>query len=167
MLLVYAGNGKGKTSSCAGQALRALGQGMRVAFGQFIKRDDQAGEQRMLRQLLGPRFYAGGLGFFRHEKDRDKHREAALRTLDWGRNILPESDMLVLDESLYALDAGLLMREELLRLIDSSEHDGRHLVLSGRNAPGWLVRRADIVTEMQEIKHLCRKGIGPTPGIEY
>ena len=53
MLLIYTGNGKGKTSACVGQALRALGQGLRVAFGQFMKRGDQAGEQEMLGELLG------------------------------------------------------------------------------------------------------------------
>ena len=56
MILVYTGNGKGKTSACIGQAVRALGQGMTVAFGQFMKRDGQAGEQTMLAQWLGPRF---------------------------------------------------------------------------------------------------------------
>lgn len=70
MILVYTGNGKGKTSACVGQAVRALGQNMTVAFGQFMKRDGQAGEQRMLAQWLGPRFLAGGEGFLRREEDR-------------------------------------------------------------------------------------------------
>ena len=81
VILVYTGNGKGKTSACVGQAVRALGQNMTVAFGQFMKRDGQAGEQRMLAQWLGPRFLAGGEGFLRREEDRPAHRAAALRVL--------------------------------------------------------------------------------------
>ena len=82
MIIVYTGKGKGKTSACVGQAARALGQGLRVAFGQFMKRDGQAGEQKILRELLAPsRFLAGGEGFFRREEDRPIHRAAARNAL--------------------------------------------------------------------------------------
>ncbi|MFR8277376.1 MAG: cob(I)yrinic acid a,c-diamide adenosyltransferase, partial [Desulfovibrio fairfieldensis] len=117
MILVYTGNGKGKTSACVGQAVRALGQNMTVAFGQFMKRDGQAGEQRMLAQWLGPRFLAGGEGFLRREEDRPAHRAAALRVLAWARARVPEADMLILDECLYALDAGILTRQEVEALM--------------------------------------------------
>ena len=100
MILVYTGDGKGKTSACVGQAVRALGQNMAVAFGQFMKRDGQAGEQAMLANLLGERFLAGGLGFLRNDADRPAHRQAALRVLDWAGAQLDLVDMLVLDESL-------------------------------------------------------------------
>jgi cob(I)alamin adenosyltransferase len=167
MLIIYTGNGKGKTSACIGQALRAAGHGMTVAFGQFMKRDSQSGEQRILKRLLGTFFFAGGEGFFRHEKDRARHRGAALNTLAWGKNILSGTDMLVLDEILYALKAALLTKGEVANLIESSGILGRHLVLSGRDAPDWLIRTADIVTEMREIKHPCRKGVTAAPGIEF
>ena len=65
MILVYTGDGKGKTSACVGQTVRALGQDMAGAFGQFMKRDGQAGEQAMLGKLLGERFFRGA-GFFAH-----------------------------------------------------------------------------------------------------
>ena len=77
MILVYTGTGKGKTSACVGQALRALGQNMRVAFGQFMKKDVGAGEQVMLARLLGADFLAGGKGFLRREEDVPAHRRAA------------------------------------------------------------------------------------------
>ena len=64
MILIYTGNGKGKTSACVGQALRALGQDLRVGFGQFMKKDVHAGEQVMLQRLLGENYRAGGRGFF-------------------------------------------------------------------------------------------------------
>ena len=111
MILVYTGNGKGKTSACVGQAVRALGRNMTVAFGQFMKRDGQAGEQRMLAQWLGPRFLAGGEGFLRREEDRPAHRAAALRVLAWARACVPEAEMLVMDECLNALAAGRRTRQ--------------------------------------------------------
>lgn len=213
MILVYTGDGKGKTSACVGQALRALGRDMRVSFGQFMKRDHQAGEQVMLARLLGPRFLAGGEGFLRHEDERPRHREAALRVLDWahgqlaGQSTEPlanqsteplagqlteplaghtvgknpqnsldlshlagthhSAEMLILDEALYALSAGILSRQEVEALAAAAHAVGAHLVLSGRNAPDWLVDAADLVTSMTEIKHPWRVGIKAAPGIEF
>lgn len=81
MIIVYTGNGKGKTSATAGQALRAYGNGMPLCFVQFMKSNVQAGEQIALKKLLQDNFYIGGCGFFRNEKEREKHRQAALRLL--------------------------------------------------------------------------------------
>lgn len=167
MLLIYTGNGKGKTSACVGQAIRALGQGMAVAFGQFMKRAGQAGEQAMLERLLGERFRAGGKGFLRREEDRPAHRKAAQDMLQWAGETLPGVDMLVLDEALYALGYGIVTREELEHLLELAETEGRHLVLSGRGLPDWLAERADLITEMTEVKHPWQKGVQATRGIEF
>ena len=167
MILVYTGDGKGKTSACVGQTVRALGQNMAVAFGQFMKRDGQAGEQCMLAKLLGERFFAGGLGFLRTDAERPAHREAALRVLGWAREQLKQADMLVLDETLYALSAGILGQQELEELMALARTNDCHLVLSGRSAPEWLVDAADLVTSMTEIKHPWSTGSKATPGIEY
>jgi cob(I)alamin adenosyltransferase len=166
MILVYTGNGKGKTSACVGQAIRAVGRGLRVAFAQFMKKEGVAGEQLVLYQLLGERFRAGGRGFLRVEEDRTEHREAALATLRWACDALPQVDMLVLDESLYALGAGILLPEELRELADRARHGGVHLVLSGRGLPAWLETMADIVTEMEERKHPWQQGQNAMQGIE-
>lgn len=167
MILVYTGNGKGKTSASVGQAVRAMGQGLRVAFAQFMKRPDQAGEQRMLADLLKERYYAGGRGFFRTEESRPDHREAALAVLDWAQKELETSDMLVLDESLYALGSGLLLEEELKALISAARRGNTHLVLSGRGLPDWLRDEADLVTEMREIKHPYADGHKAVRGVEF
>ena len=167
MILIYTGDGKGKTSACVGQAVRALGQGMTVAFGQFMKRDGQAGEQAMLSRWLGGRFRAAGPGFLRREEDRPAHRQAASALLDWAQEQLNSADMLVLDECLYALGAGLILREEMECLLALARRQGRHLVLSGRGVPDWLADAADLVTSMTEIKHPWRSGIAASPGIEY
>jgi len=167
MILVYTGNGKGKSSACVGQAVRAIGAGLRVAFAQFMKKEGAAGEQLVLCQLLGEKYRAGGEGFFRSEEDRPLHREAALSTLHWAFDMLPRVDMLVLDESLYALGAGLLLPEELRSLTDMARSCKVHLVLSGRGLPGWLEEEADLVTEMEERKHPWQQGHGAMRGIEF
>jgi cob(I)alamin adenosyltransferase len=167
MILVYTGSGKGKTSACVGQAIRAHGQSLRVCFAQFMKRPDQAGEQKVLAALLGEGFYAGGKGFFRQEETRAEHRQAALDVLRWAENALPSADLLILDESLYALGNGLLLEEEVRRIIDLARHADTHLVLSGRGLPDWLRREADLITEMGKIKHPFVEGHKALKGIEF
>lgn len=167
MILLYTGNGKGKTSACVGQALRAHGQGLRVAFAQFMKRPGQAGEQHALAALLGKDFFAGGRGFFRHEEQREEHRGAALEVLAWAGEALGRVELLVLDEALYALGAGLLLEGEVKDMIAAARAKGAHLVLSGRGLPDWLRDEADIVTEMLPLKHAYQDGVQALKGIEY
>ena len=167
MILVYTGDGKGKTSASVGQAVRAHGQGLAVAFGQFMKSPGQAGEQKLLAVLLKERFRAGGLGFFRNEQERDKHRQAAAELLRWAEDMIASVDMLVLDEALYALGHGLVLEEELAGLTEKARKKGMHLVLSGRGLPAWLEAEADLVTEMTEKKHPFAEGRLASPGIEF
>lgn len=167
MLLIYTGNGKGKTSALVGQAIRAIGQNFVVSFGQFMKRDEQAGEQRMLQQLVGDRYHVQGQGFLTKPEQYPAHRKVSLALIEWARNQLAEVDMLLLDEALYALSAELLLAEELRELIALSREHACHLVLSGRGCPGWLEEEADLVTEMVEHKHHYAQGIPAQKGIEF
>ncbi len=169
MIIVYTGEGKGKTSASTGQAIRAFGQGMTVCFAQFMKRNGQAGEQRVLQELLKENFYAGGEGFFRKPEDYPSHREAVLNVLHWAQERLNvgKPDMLVLDEALYALGSGLLEEEELQGFVEECGKKNVHLVLSGRGLPSWLEERADLITEMRLIKHPYQKGIKAAKGIEF
>lgn len=165
LILVYTGNGKGKTSACVGQALRALGNGMSVAFGQFIKKPDVAGEQHALKNLLGDKFRAGGLGFCTHSKDLSEHKACADDLLKWAARQNPQ--MLVLDEAIYALNFGLISITQLLPFMRKAHSSECHFVISGRNAPEPILQEADIVTEMIERKHCYRNGAPSTKGIEY
>ena len=170
MILIYTGPGKGKTSASVGQAIRAHGQGLRVCFAQFMKRPNQAGEQKVLAKLLKDGFYAGGKGFFRTNDTREQHRAAALEVLRWAQNALtnvPGTDLLVLDESLYALGNDLLLEDEVRQIIALARAANTHLVLSGRGLPDWLRREADLVTEMREIKHPFAEGRKAVKGIEF
>jgi cob(I)alamin adenosyltransferase len=168
MIIVYTGEGKGKTSAAVGQCLRALGRGLRVAFGQFMKKPDQAGEQNMLSELLGPRFLASGAGFYTDRRDYEPHRRKALDLLAAIEGWLDQGlDMLILDEALYALGAELLTAEEMERILNRVAAEGTHLVLTGRGLPDWLERRADLVSEIKVVKHPFSQGRKPVPGIEF
>lgn len=165
MILIYTGSGKGKTCACIGQAIRALGHGMTVAFGQFIKKSDVAGEQKMLASLPGCIFRAGGIGFCFSDADMEPHREKAHELLEWAREV--DCQMLVLDEALYAAAANLVEISSLASLNVNSDGSPRHLVLSGRYADLPALQFADIITEMKEIKHPYRFGAPPERGIEF
>ncbi len=168
MIVVYTGDGKGKTSAALGQILRALGHGLRVACAQFMKRDGMAGEQRFLAAHLGDDFLVGGLGFFRDNQDRTRHREAALSTLAWATSkVAADIQILILDEVLYALGAGVLEQEELQGLLDLARERSVHLVLTGRGLPEWLGQQADLITEMLPIKHPFNQGQGALKGIDF
>ena len=168
MILLYIGPGKGKTSACVGQCLRALGQQFAVAFGQFMKRDNLAGEQAMLHELLGEHFLAGGIGFFREESQRQAQRAAAQQVLAWAHGQLANgAQMLILDEACNALECGLLTPEEMRGLCRACRDADCHLVLSGRSAPQWLQDDADLVTRMDAVKHPYAKGVPAQKGIEF
>lgn len=168
MLLVYTGEGKGKTSAAIGQAIRALGHDMRVAFCQFMKRPDQAGEQKTLAHLLQDNYLAGGKGFMLPGQDRALHEKAASQTVKWAWQRLEQGvQMLIMDEALYALGAGLLQRSDIEALADACNKQNIHMVLTGRGLPEWLEKRADLVTEMHSSKHPFEKGVAAQPGIEY
>ncbi|MCA1742897.1 MAG: cob(I)yrinic acid a,c-diamide adenosyltransferase [Desulfonatronovibrio sp.] len=168
LAMVYTGNGKGKTSAAVGQALRAKGSGLNVAFGQFLKRDDQAGEQKILKSLLGNDFFASGQGFYRNKAQYRKHRDAVKEMINWAENKLSKNyDLLILDEAIYALGMDLLKKEELDELMDKAMSCGTNLVLTGRNAPPWLTEKADMVSELLEVKHHFQKNISARKGIEF
>ncbi len=167
MILINTGNGKGKTTASVGLAIRAIGQGFVVAFGQFMKRPDQAGEQEVLHTLLGARFHAKGKGFLTREEQFPSHRAVSEELIAWAMEQMQDVDMLVLDEALYALQSKLLQEDELRNLIALSRQRDNHLVLSGRGCPDWLRDEADLVTEMTEIKHPYKAGIPAQKGIEF
>ena len=168
LIMIYTGNGKGKTSAAVGQAVRALGWGLKVAFGQFLKRDNQAGEQYVLKSLLKDDFMASGIGFYRNRSDRQKHRQGALSLINWANEKIGSNcQLLVLDEALYALKMELITGNELLKIIDKASMSGTNIVLTGRDTPEWLINKADMVSEIVEVKHHFHKNICACKGIEF
>ncbi len=177
LILIYTGNGKGKTSASLGAAFRALGHGWRVLVIQFFKGDWPVvfGELEMGKRLT-PQFdvLQLGKGFVKHMGDQkpfDEHLAAAKEALRIAREQIVSGayDLIILDEIIYAIDyAGvqLVTLEAILELLDAKP-PALHLILTGRNAPQALIDRADLVTEMQEIKHPWQQKIPAQVGIDY
>ncbi|WP_334110353.1 cob(I)yrinic acid a,c-diamide adenosyltransferase [Thermodesulfitimonas autotrophica] len=169
LVMVFTGDGKGKTTAALGMALRAWGHGMRVFIVQFVKSDRVMTGERLAAAQLGERFVIQtlGEGFVFPAADRDRHREAAARALAAAREALTGGyDMVVLDEITHALRHGLVSEEAVLMLIDAKP-PAVHLVLTGRDAPPALVERADLVTEMRAVKHHYARGVPAQKGVEY
>lgn len=172
LVVVLTGNGKGKTSSALGMAVRAAGYGMKVCIICFVKGDMHSGEFEGIKKL-GPEveLHLAGGGFYRimgDNKPRDEHVANAQAGLELARSkLLSENfDILVLDEINNAVHLGLLELSQVLDLIDNKPQS-THLVLTGRDAGAEVIERADTVTEMKEIKHAFTKKIEPQKGIDY
>ncbi|MDR3332167.1 MAG: cob(I)yrinic acid a,c-diamide adenosyltransferase [Synergistaceae bacterium] len=167
---VYTGNGKGKTTAAIGLAVRALGAGMNVFFAQLIKAGKYS-EIDMLERIAGAgdslvcKQYGEGCFIMREPAESD--RAAARRGIDEVREAMKSGryQLIILDEANVAVKLGLLHERDLLTLVDEKP-EMVELVFTGRCAPDALVERADLVTEMREIKHYYTKGVIARRGIE-
>ena len=177
LIIVYTGNGKGKTTAALGATLRALGHGWRVLIIQFFKGDWPVvfGEVEMGKRLAPQlEVLQLGKGFVQYMGDKkpiEEHLAAAKDALTIARERITSGryDLIVLDEIIYAIDyAGvkLVSLEDVLGLLDAKP-PMLHLILTGRNAPQAIIDRADLVTEMQEVKHPWQQKIPAQEGIDY
>jgi len=170
LVIVHTGPGKGKTTAALGLALRAVGQGMRVAMVQFIKGSWKYGELKAPEFLPGFEIQPMGRGFVNLGAPTPDPEDVALarQSLEAAREKVMSGryDLVILDEINYAVDYGLVPVEEVLRLI-RDKPEPVHLVLTGRNARPEVVEAADLVTEMREVKHPFRAGIKAQKGIEF
>ncbi len=171
-IIVYTGDGKGKTTAAIGMAFRAVGRGWKVLMVQFMKGTWHYAELDTAKRLA-PDFeiIPMGKGFYRILDDHyseEEHRAAARAALDFAREkmLLGEYDLLILDEANNALSTGLLSLEAVMEFLDVKPSDF-NVVLTGRGAPQALIDRADLVTEMREIKHPYQKGIFAQKGIDF
>lgn len=173
LTLVFTGQGKGKTTAAVGLTVRAAGNRMRVFFLQFIKGQWKSGEREILRSLPGVDLEVTGRGFtiesLRNPRiPMEDHAAAAAHGWQVAQQIVlaGEYDMVVLDEILGAVTAGLVPLDELVALVQRKPPTV-HLVLTGRGAPPALVEVADLVSEIQPIKHPLQQGIKAQRGIEF
>ena len=164
---VYTGHGKGKTTAAMGLAMRAAGQGLSVKIVQFMKGRD-TGELASLQRLGIDVLRASRSEKFFHTMTEDEKavlRTDALAVLRRIEAWLDSIDLLILDEALGALSCGVVKPDELLHIMDA--RGGTEVVITGRNAPDEIVKKADLVTEMREVKHYMQRGIAARKGIEY
>ncbi len=174
MILVVTGNGKGKTTSALGTALRAAGWDQRVAIVFFDKGGAHYGEQKTLDSLAKKiDVFRFGLARF-DEKSKTfrfdnvpgdlKQAEAGVeKVLElYGKDYF----LVVCDELINALNLGLVGEKRVQELVEKCPPT-THLLLTGRNVPTWLTERADLISEIQEIKHYFRQSIDAIKGLDY
>lgn len=172
LLIVYTGNGKGKTTAALGMCVRAVGYGWRVCVIQFVKGSWKYGElegiKRLAPELELKVVGEGFVGIVDDNKEFEEHQEAARKGLVEATEIVAAGQyrLVILDELNVALDLGLIDRGSVEGLL-AAKGDRQHLVITGRGAPDWLKEEADLVTEMTEIKHPYQKGILAQKGIDF
>ncbi|MCP9805673.1 cob(I)yrinic acid a,c-diamide adenosyltransferase [Cyanobium sp. T1B-Tous] len=170
LVLVFTGDGKGKTTAALGLVLRTLGHGDAVAVVQFIKGGWQPGEAKAL-ELFGDAlaWHALGEGFTWETQDRERDRALVQAAWEQSRSYLADASrkLVVLDEVNVALKLGYLALDQVLEGL-ALRPELTHVALTGRGAPPGLVERADLVTEMKLVRHPFREqGVKAQRGIEF
>ncbi|MEW5795697.1 MAG: cob(I)yrinic acid a,c-diamide adenosyltransferase [Candidatus Zixiibacteriota bacterium] len=172
LLIVYTGNGKGKTTAALGMCVRAVGYGWRACVIQFVKGSWKYGELEGIKRLAPEvelRVVGEGfVGIIDDDKDIEVHRQAAREGLEQVKEILVSGrfPLVILDELNVAMDLGLVSADAVRDLL-ACRSDKQHLVITGRGAPDWLLEIADLVTEMREVKHPFQKGVLAQKGIDW
>lgn len=165
LIQVYTGEGKGKTTAAIGLTIRAIGAGLKVAFLQFFKKDFSS-EVKILRSLPGVLYKSYGtseipINLTSELESIVKKGWEEFKVLLFSR----EYNIIVLDELTYALNLGIIEKEEWIKVFREKPKEVE-IVVTGRNAPEDLINLADLVTEMRNIKHYYQKGIPARKGIE-
>lgn len=165
---IYTGNGKGKTTAAFGVALRAIGAGYKVYIGQFMKNGDYseiaAFQQFDAEQIKIEQYGAGGE--LSHQ-DKQAYAEAAEVGLSKARAALQSHvyDVVILDEMNVALHMGYVQLAEVLDVIAQKPVE-TELIITGRYAAPEVMEKADLITEMKEIRHYYKEGVPARKGIE-
>jgi cob(I)alamin adenosyltransferase len=171
LIQVYTGDGKGKSTAAIGQAVRAAGHGFKVAFVSFFKDPDVFGygEYRSLEKLGVKTFiFARKHPHFYPDLDLNEVKKECRHGLQFVEELFrdPSWDMVVLDEINIALRDGFLTEGEVLALL-GKKPEKLELVLTGRSAPEKVIEKADLVSEVREVKHPHNRGVKGREGIEY
>ncbi|UCD16614.1 MAG: cob(I)yrinic acid a,c-diamide adenosyltransferase [Candidatus Zixiibacteriota bacterium] len=172
LLMVYTGNGKGKTTASLGMAVRAVGYDWKVCIVQFIKGSWKYGELDGIKRLEpNVELHVMGKGFvgiIDDDKSLKEHRSAARNAYETAlkKMLSNEYQLVVLDELNVAVNLNLITRDELEELV-TRKPANLHLLITGRGASQWLIDQADLVTEMTEIKHPYQQGIQAQQGVDF
>ena len=171
MIYVNTGDGKGKTTAAVGQVIRSLGSGWKVCIIQMFKDRSFYGEQKILKKLPGSTFFSYAPrhpACFKSAK-RTVVRKQCAEALKKAQSILTGSkkyNLVVLEEFNIAVRDGFFSTEKLLEVL-AYNRIGAHVIVTGRGAPKKLIAAADLVTEMNDVKHPYRRGIKAQKGIEF
>jgi cob(I)alamin adenosyltransferase len=166
---IYTGNGKGKTTAALGQALRAAGRGLKTFIVQFMK-NSTYGEVKIIEQMrnwITLEHYGNDSFVFSNLTAGEKDICMAQQAFHRARNAMSSGkyDIVIMDEVCVAIFFALLKTQDVLSLLEEKP-EPVELIFTGRYCPQELIERADLVTEMQEIKHYFQKGVTSRKGIE-
>jgi cob(I)alamin adenosyltransferase len=172
LVIVYTGKGKGKTTAALGIALRAVGYNQKVCMIQFIKGSWHYGEMTSSKRLE-PEFELtaigkGFVGIIDDTSPIEDHKKIAEEALQVARNKINSEayNIVILDEINYAVNLGLINLADVLDII-SNKPDSVSLVLTGNHVKNEVIEKADLVTEMKEVKHPFKSGIKAKEGIDF
>lgn len=169
LLIVFTGNGKGKTTAALGMALRAAGHGLKVCCVQFIKGGWRYGELDAVKRFAGLiELHAMGRGFTWKSDNIEEDARLAREAWAFAREKIASGGYhtVILDEFTYLLHYRMLELAPCLEAL-AQRDPAQHVVITGRHAPPGLLEAADLVTEMQAIKHPLNSGIKAQKGIEF
>lgn len=167
ILIVFTGNGKGKTTAAFGTVTRAIGHGLRAGVIQFIKGEWPNGEKNLLQQH-GVEFQVMATGFTWETQNRQTDTDAAQRVWQHGKRMLadPQLDLVVLDELTYMLSYDYLDLSDVVTAL-KQRPAGQTVIITGRGCHRDLLEMADTVTEMRPVKHAFDSGIQAQQGIDW
>jgi cob(I)alamin adenosyltransferase len=171
LIIVHTGKGKGKSSAAFGMIFRCIAHDMKCAVVQFIKGGMSTGERDMILAKFTDicAFHTMGEGFTWETQDRDRDTEMAQAAWKKAKELIRDESnkMVLLDEINIALRYDYLDVDEVVKFLLEEKPPMTHVVLTGRNAKPELIEAADLVTEMELIKHPFRSGIKAQIGVEF
>lgn len=163
-ILVFYGDGKGKTTAAIGLAVRSVGHGKKVLFIQFIKRDLQVGEYKILKTMNLIRHVALGPGL---GADKQIIIETTRKGLDIVRREYSSYDVIILDELGVVVVKYEYPIKEVLELLEELKSKDKHVVVTGKYMPREIIEIADLVTELRCVRHYYQKVREPIPGLDF
>ena len=172
LVIVYTGNGKGKTTAALGMALRAVGYNHKICIIQFIKGSWPYGEIESVKRLQPELELVivgkGFVGIIDDKSPKEDHEKVAKEAIRISNEKIQSGnyDIIILDEINYAVNLNLISVDDVLNII-KSKPKGVDLVLTGNYAKDEVIEIADLVTEMREIKHPFQQGIKAKKGIDF
>ena len=171
LVIVHTGKGKGKSSAAFGMIFRCIAHDMQCAVVQFIKGGMSTGERDLIMSRFSDicSFHTMGEGFTWETQDRTRDTEMAQAAWEKAKELIrdPANKMVLLDEVNIALRYDYLDINEVVEFLTTEKPEMTHVVLTGRNAKDELIEVADLVTEMELVKHPFRSGIKAQIGVEF
>jgi cob(I)alamin adenosyltransferase len=168
LIIIFTGDGKGKTTAALGMALRGTGHHQKTIMIQFLKGTWKYGELDAAENLEGFSILPMGAGFICKEGVGTKDREMVEKAWEICKEKIEseEYDVVIMDEINYVIHYNLLLLDDVVRFLKNKQK-GVHVILTGREAKPELIEIADLATEMKKIKHPYDKGIQAQEGIEF